>query len=614
MKRTISLFLAIIMCAAAFAGCGDDKTTDGQQGSTAGSGQGTEGTQDTDPNGDAGTSPDTKPDDTHTTPEIPATPDTPATPDEPEKPEIMAPIEIPENGITVNGEFYSPEALAMIAAGDAYVNRGKWIQYDDSRLVAGSVAPSPIYRWSHGNNGVQDPENSSELHTLYTNCAAFIHTLYKEAFDFDLGSWTTAQFIERSDMIVYKYNVTGDEDSIKRQTICNQVWELLQPGDLIVYRYGDEKNGHIMAYVGGDMLVHSTAPGGGSFNYTTPKENAEATGSIQYMEVTKLFRESYSRYLFKLSRFAVLRPLQAFKGQIKITEETRNRMQYMQGVVAQLYSTHPYGVSANVRGDEITYTVKLENKNELAIEAAVEISFDKKAQYVSGADRFDGERAFFETIVPAKSTKELKYTVTASSDAKAGDKLTCGVVTVNGVQLKCPDITLKNTLTADQQELISKAASAYAGNRTGAAAVINGIYSDALGVQLNLKDEQTMLESVFDFYGGGETHLIINRSAEFFDLIVDAVYGGRQVVNCQSLTKRTSVVTPTMLLPGDVLIAAADVKGASCTVYMMLGDNRLMEVDHSGGARILLSNETEDLLMKLLAKHAFVLLRPSFGM
>jgi hypothetical protein len=47
---------------------------------------------------------------------------------------------------------------------------------------------------------------------------------------------------------------------------------------------------------------------------------------------------------------------------------------------------------------------------------------------------------------------------------------------------------------------------------------------------------------------------------------------------------------------------------------MMLAGGRLMELDYSAGARILSAADSEDLLMKILAKHAFVLLRPSYGM
>ena len=217
MKKLTAIFLLFALLISAAAGCGDNSAP---------------------PEANDPATPQDPSSDTPNTPNPPA-------PEAPEY-EIMEPAVLPTDGVTIDGEYFSLEALALRAVGDAYVNRGEWIQYDDSRLVANFSSPAPIYRWSHGLNGVQDPENSSEKHTLYTNCAAFIHTLYKETFDFNLGSWTTAQFIERDDMIVFKYQVTGEEDSFQRQSICNKVWEMLEPGDLIVYRYGNEQNGHIM--------------------------------------------------------------------------------------------------------------------------------------------------------------------------------------------------------------------------------------------------------------------------------------------------------------------------------------------------------------------------------
>ena len=600
MKKLTAIFLLFALLISAAAGCGDTSAP---------------------PEANDPAAPQDPSSDTPHTPSTPDTPDTPADPTPvtpepsvPETPEyeIMEPAVLPTDGVTIDGEYFSLEALALRAVGDAYVNRGEWIQYDDSRLVANFSSPAPIYRWSHGLNGVQDPENSSEKHTLYTNCAAFIHTLYKEAFDFDLGSWTTAQFSERDDMIVCKYHVTGEEDRFQRQSICNKVWEMLEPGDLIVYRYGNEQNGHIMAYIGGDMLVHSTAPGGGSYDYSTPKEKAEPTGSIHYMAVTELFRESYSRYLFKLGRFAVLRPLEAFSKTIRITDETLNRMKYMSGVVAQLYSTHPYGSSVDSEGQQITYTVKIENKNPLAVRCELEAELDSGVEYISGADGFDGKKAFWEVTVAPQSTLELTYTV--APKATASGKITCGVVKLNGVQLKCPDIAIKNTLSAEDKAAVTAAAQTYLGKKSDPMQLVNSIYRDAIGQSPELKGEKAVFSGIFGYFGGGTTHLIINESAEYFDLVVDAVYGGRYVVNSPALTKRTSVVRPLMLTEGDLLIASLDLKGDKCSTYMMLDGGRLMELDHSAGARVLSVSDSEDLLMKILAKHAFAVIRPSYGM
>ncbi|MBR5903072.1 MAG: hypothetical protein IKZ15_02460, partial [Clostridia bacterium] len=129
-----------------------------------------------------------------------------------------------------------------------------------------------------------------------------------------------------------------------------------------------------------------------------------------------------------------------------------------------------------------------------------------------------------------------------------------------------------------------------------------------------LGSEKQVFDGVFSYYNNTTTHLNVSPYGQYFELVVDAVYGGRYVVNNNLLTKRTSVVRPNMLIVGDILIAAADVKAANCTVYMMLDSGCLMELDNSGGAKILSAAESEDILMKVLAKHAFVLLRPSYGM
>ncbi|MBR4955948.1 MAG: DUF11 domain-containing protein, partial [Clostridia bacterium] len=353
--------------------------------------------------------------------------------------------------------------------------------------------------------------------------------------------------------------------------------------------------------------------GGGSYDYTTPKEKAEATGSIQYMDVTNLFRESYSRYLFGLSRFAVLRPLEAFKDQIEITDETLNRMQYMSGVIAQLYSTHPYANSANP-GDEITYTVKIENTNDLAVQCTLEAALDPNAEYVSGADRFDGNSAYWEFVIAPNTTYELSYVLKVKDTAAVGTFLTCGEVKLNGVQLKCPDIEINHTLTKDEQTAVAKAARGFVGKKSDPMTLVNSIYTEALGASPALGSEKQVFDGVFGFFGGTTSHLTITADERYFNLVADAVYGGRYVVNSTVLTKRTSVVRPNMLMTGDVLVAAADVNAKTCTVYMMLDNGCLMELDYSAGARIISAAESEDILMKVLAKHAFVLLRPSYGM
>ncbi len=175
---------------------------------------------------------------------------------------------IPLEHKTINGEFYSKEAQVLIAAADAYVQRGKWIQYDDTYTdVMKQLLRSP-------HNADQEPERANEQNYLYTNCAAWIYNLFWEAFDYDIRDWYCRSYFDRTDILVYSDAYDDSRTDAQWEQACKDLQAVLVPGDLIVTMYRDaetgaENGGHIILYVGDGKYAHST---GRSYNYEEARE------------------------------------------------------------------------------------------------------------------------------------------------------------------------------------------------------------------------------------------------------------------------------------------------------------------------------------------------------
>ncbi len=518
--------------------------------------------------------------------------------------------------IFYRNEVYSSRAKALIAVADAYVRRGAMVQYDDTRIMKANDANLDAeYRGKHG---MQAPELATEQNTVYTNCAAWINSLFFEAFNYDIVSWFTNDFIDRTDMQVLYQDNTGTETTLQKNAIIDNVKSVLRPGDLIVYRYVNDEGGHILLYVGNDKYIHSR---GSNYNYGKPtnateygEENYESVGSVCYESVKNtLFRLGDARCLAEQDRFAILRPLDIIDS--ATPQNTINRVSNdMLGVVAQKLSSHPQGISANA-GDNVTYTIKIKNQGSEAVYLRVNNTLNANTTLVSTTGINENGVLAWNVELASGQAVELSYVVKINDDVADGTVLTHGDATVNGVKLYCADIHIENTLTASQQTKLDALARTYVGQTTTVLDVANAVYSDAevLGVDMGYTTPAVLYNEIYSFIEGtrDDNGNNWNRINAGYNVVVDTLYGGYYVASSSEHGERTQIVKDYMLMTGDILVVYNRL-ATSRDAYLVLANGEVMAKSDTT-VKILTESERDYLFETLLAQRAFAVVRPSYS-
>ena len=147
---------------------------------------------------------------------------------------------------------------AVVLTAESFVLRKERGQYDDTRLTASKSLA--YYRWSVDQ---RQPEDYTSQYTGYSNCAAFVYDLYKAALDIDIKYYTTANLTSGSPKVLARTPIAAGFASLSEEQLevmKQEFLDNLQPGDLIVYRYEGNQNGHAMCYVGNNMMIHCVDP------------------------------------------------------------------------------------------------------------------------------------------------------------------------------------------------------------------------------------------------------------------------------------------------------------------------------------------------------------------
>lgn len=517
-----------------------------------------------------------------------------------------------EPSLSVSPGFDSIEQEAVVKTALAFLDRGKYIQYDDSQL---NNSTNPVvYRWEYG---LKAPEDYTSQSIGYSNCAAFAHDVYWAALDYEVGAHSTRNFASLSTRVRrYTYYPTGQETSTEQAAVESAFRANLQVGDIIVVRYAGERegNGHAMLYVGPDVLesghdiIHST---GSTYSYKEFNEKEERNGTVQTMSTKSLFTRGSSLYTFsQLQTLCLIRPLEAFNG--SIPENTCNRIRNMQGVVAEKLSSHTKGMTVNP-GEEMTFTFRITNKNDTPVTLEVRDSVPSNTAYVSGADQVDGNALSWQVTVPANNTISISYTVQVNADAAYGDTVFGEDGTVGGVKTPCPKVYIQKTLTQEEQEKILIATEEITG-KTGML-LADAIYQQATGKKTGLPtDFDTLDSSFFEVFFKGHR---LRGEGGALDLIPTGMFGGRKAYHRTIASDymrleycRTRKVQAEHLVVGDIILAVGGPNtpgNPTEGLYLFTGE-RLLNLNTGK------TQPAQPLLNMLLGYDRFVVIRPSIGM
>ncbi len=517
-------------------------------------------------------------------------------------------------------EYATPEMEAVVVTAQSYLARGSRIQYDDTRFSPGDAIPR-VYRWQHSE---KTPEEYTEQFYGYTNCAAFVHDVYLEALGYDVIHYTTASFIQSSqDITPFRYYPDGTETEERKAELEQQYRDTLQPGDILIIRYGgaSKGNGHAMMYVGPETLatmqteptkegeeekpvqdiIHSS---GSNYNYADMSEKFEQNGSIRTMSVDDLFNPEKGVYVFNCVAFSIVRPLNVWQN--GVPEKTQNRVNNLQGVVAEKLCSHTVGMTVNP-GDEMTFTFSLQNTNKTVVTLDVTDRAPAHTTYVAGADTVEDGTLKWTVTVPAGETETVSYTVRVNEDTPYGEYIHGEDGTVGGVDTDCPRVYVAKTLSREEQQKIITAATALQDSDLEGMPLANAIYAQALGTTDLLPDAfETVDGDVFTDYYGSLTHYMLTDNGYYSDMVVPTMYGGRYIAQLDARwdDQRTRLPYPRDLMVGDLILIAENADASMRSLYLCLGDTVL---ELYGG----FTRDTASVTDNLLAYSRFAVLRPS---
>ena len=525
------------------------------------------------------------------------------------RPSIAFPTVSVSDGMTDSASLSAAQKALFVTAQN-YLLRGERIQYDDSRLSSVSGAE---FRWK---KGAVAPENYTRDEWGYTNCAAFCHDLYGYGIGLNLGSYTTSGLIGKTGWRKYYYEVPGTVSSAAAAEQKEKFVSTLQFGDLIIVRRdkdgnGSDDSGHVMFYIGDGRVIHST---GASYSYTTSVETYEP--SIRYMDVFDyLFTPDSANYVFDttVSKLAIIRPLSSYNG--KLPEESQNRTNGLSGLRVEKLSSCKPSVSVNP-GDEITFTFEILNANACAKTITITDLLPENTEFVSmiGGSCSNGS-LFFSVVVEAYQTTSVSYTVKVKEGSYAKDaKVSSDSAKANGVSLACQGISIRNTLTADEQARIKEAIAYYRASNSDELTgipLINAIYLRA-GLEAPFDDEETfsnVANGVVEKYTSKAVRIAENGS--YRPMLVDGLYGGRYLYTAElaflSGGDRVRLPREQNLVPGDIILG----KTSTSELFYIYDGEYIYGITTT-------EFKPEDpgyRLERLMAfQHYFVILRPSFCM
>lgn len=468
----------------------------------------------------------------------------------------------------------SEAQIALLATAEAYFMRGFRCQYDDSRFtrVGGGE-----FRWQIG---LREPEDYTTDRWGYINCAAFTYELYRVALGFDLGSlYTTFNlmseyskngFVENKPMYPFFYAPNPNADEVEKKKIEESFFAKLEVGDLVVVRRSTG-TGHVMMYIGGGRLAHSS---GASYKYDDSYETHEPT--VMVLKVWEyLFESTAPNYIFKddgyITQLGIVRPLDKFSGEIP--ENTRNRVKNMRGIFAEKLSSVK-GYASVCEGDEITYTFKVKNLGKEVREVSISDSLPHGTAYSSGELDFDGERLFATLSLAPRAEAQISYTVRVT-DGEIGKIRDTGA-TVCGVKHSTGDIIVRNSLSDGEKAAISASAASLVSDESASVfgfGLANAIYSGA-GVKapfdsVNPADIERELFVVEEFF-------VLREESKYVAMIPDGLFGGRALqtqnlysATCKKSSARVRLLREHDLLAGDMIIVknTGDVE-----LYLYTGD------------------------------------------
>lgn len=492
----------------------------------------------------------------------------------------------------------------LLTVAKAFLDRGVYTQYDQ-RSMDRLIQATPRRR------KYLPPEAGNSQYTHFLDCSGYMSAIYLTAFGYELPSDLTWIMVDQMEPRKYLYNLTHEETLADIQRVKDEMYAILQPGDLITWqRYTG--SGHIVMYLGDGRYTECTVPPKqkNSYNYEECKNQLYERGLWlrESLDVKfPLTREDWERdkglFQDNIKRFSIHRPLEILED---ILPQAKLRMGKAKDLWCAVENSAP-GLLQAYPGGKVDYTVIVRNQNEDAREIAV--TFAPPA-----GTAFDG-KGNGEFTLQAGEEKRLVFIVTVDKDNTA-IQLDGPVVTVNDLIVYAHPVLLGRQMTDSQWQSVKETALAELHKGETAIAAAAKAYAP-LGIQMDPVQKHYSWGK-FCYHDTPAGDVVSRRPQKpFEDLAVYTGFGGKNVITPEMAAGcyvRTTFISTKDLLPGDVLLCLEDSFADVAYSAFFDGESLVGVFEANGQTRAISGEELDRFMDSLFGRFAFLLLRPSQGL
>ena len=500
-------------------------------------------------------------------------------------------------------ELPSYEVEALIEVAKAYLARMNANQYEDPEMTESGEYWFIENATSAGDMSKYSPEVATSQNTYYSSCSPFVKDVFWQAWGENLTdkSWTAAQIAKDKQFSFWSYVPTKRETTAEKNKIKSEFLSTLIPGDVIALCHNGPA-GHILIYMGNGWAIHCT---GGSYNQKGNYPKTETNGSVQYRDINTFFDEGNYYYFWEKEIWSILRPTEYIKN-IKLTEQTKMRMENLRDIYVEKISSHPAGKTAQP-GDEITYGFYLRNYRNEDATVKVKDVIPENTTYISGGEKRYGKELSWSIRLESGEEKLVCYTVKIDNNEKLYDNgvIVSDKATAGGVILPCSDIYIMKALDDESMKKIGEVFKDLEDSEARGFELANEIYR-AAGIKAILPEEDALIDSLFMRNDKG---LTINPKSEYYPITVPTLYGGYKSFGDDAEKGDRNKFIDYTLFAGDVIICC---EGSDTRTFMCIGDGKMLDLS-VGASEVYEGNRYTSILRSVFGNDFYTVLRPAMA-
>lgn len=493
---------------------------------------------------------------------------------------------------------------AVLTVAKAFYDRGAYTQYDQ-RSMDRLIQVTPRRR------KYLPPEAGNSQYTHFLDCSGYMSAIYLTAFGYELPSDLTWIMVDQMEPRKYLYNLTHEETFGDIQRVKDEMYAILQPGDLITWqRYTG--SGHIVMYLGEGRYTECTTPPKmkNSYNYEECKNQLYERGlwwrdtlDVKFPLTQEAWESNKGLFHENIKRFSIHRPLEIVGDILPQAKLRMGRAKYLWCAVE---NSAP-GLRQAYPGGKVDYTVIVRNQNDDAREIAMTFA-------APAGTTFAGEGKA-EFTLQAGEEKRMIFSVTVDK-ANTAIQLEGPVVTVNDLIIYAHPVLLGRQMTDSHWKTVKETALEELSRGETAIAAAAKAYG-LLGISMDPVQKHYSWGK-FCYHDTPAGDVISRRPQKpFEDLAVYTGFGGKNVITPEMAAGsyvRTTFISAADLLPGDVILCLEDSFGDVAYSAFFDGEKLIGCFEEGGKTRSISGEEMDTFIDSLFGRFAFLLLRPAQGL